>query len=159
MELTNGTQVDLERTIPLFPMPVDPNPSATKAVVLNYTTNSTGHHMWTQNGQTYSADYNDPLLLLANNNETPDNSYYNPKWLTYDFETSETVRVVINNAYQAFHPMHLHGYQMQVLAEGDGYWNGTITNPSNPLRRDTHVLRRYGHLVIQITADNPGKPA
>lgn len=53
--------------------------------------------------------------------------------------------------------MHLHGYHMQVIAEGDGYWDGyTVVNPSNPLRRDTHVLRRCGHLVAQIQADNPG---
>jgi len=44
-----------------------------------------------------------------------------------------------------------------VLAEGPGYWDGrTLINPSNPIRRDTHMLRRYGHLVVQINADNPG---
>ena len=31
-----------------------------------------------------------------------------------------------------------------------------MTNPQNPQRRDTHMLRRLGHLVIQIEADNPG---
>lgn len=44
-----------------------------------------------------------------------------------------------------------------VLSEGDGFWDGkTVINPSNPLRRDVHNLRRFGHLVIQFQADNPG---
>ena len=43
-----------------------------------------------------------------------------------------------------------------MLSEGSGYFNGTLTNMANPLRRDTHMLRRYGHLVIQFELDNPG---
>ena len=50
----------------------------------------------------------------------------------------------------------VHGIQ-SVLSEGNGYWDGkTTVNPSNPLRRDVHNLRRYDHLVIQFQADNPG---
>lgn len=44
-----------------------------------------------------------------------------------------------------------------VLSDGDGYWDGhTIINPSNPQRRDVQMLRRYGHLVLQIQDPNPG---
>ena len=144
-------------TIPFYPIPLDPHPEAVKVVEMNFTSNSSGNHIWTMNDQTYRGNYNDPLLLLANRNEDPNNSsIYDPEWLVYNFGSAKTVRIVLNNAYQAWHPMHLHGYHMQVIAEGDGYWDGTITNPSNPLRRDTHIIRRYGHLVIQFQADNPG---
>jgi hypothetical protein len=50
---------------------------------------------------------------------------------------------------------------MWVLAEGTGTWDGTITNPNNPQRRDVQILPpglpgNPGYIVIQINADNPG---
>lgn len=58
--------------------------------------------------------------------------------------------------------MHLHGHNFQVLAEGTGTWDGTITNPSNPLRRDVVYLQpadvstgARGYSVIQYELDNP----
>lgn len=45
----------------------------------------------------------------------------------------------------------------QVLSEGIGTWDGvSITNPSNPQRRDTQLIQPNGFLVIQIDLDNPG---
>ena len=35
----------------------------------------------------------------------------------------------------------------QVLASGSGSWDGTVVNPSNPQRRDTHLLVGGGYLV------------
>lgn len=55
--------------------------------------------------------------------------------------------------------MHLHGFNMYILHEGKGDWDGTIINPHNPLRRDTMQIRGGGHLVMQFdAADNPGTP-
>jgi hypothetical protein len=61
---------------------------------------------------------------------------------------------------------HLHGHNFQVLAEGFGTWDGTITNPDNPSRRDVQVLTKAkqtdsgdiipAYIVIQFFADNPG---
>jgi hypothetical protein len=45
---------------------------------------------------------------------------------------------------------------MSILAEGIGTWDGTITNPANPQRRDTQHLLVGGYIVIQFEADNPG---
>lgn len=52
--------------------------------------------------------------------------------------------------------MHLHGHNIFVLAEGEGDWDGTIINPSNPQRRDVQLVRANGFLVIQWFQDNPG---
>ena len=53
--------------------------------------------------------------------------------------------------------MHLHGHNMYILHEGDGFWDGkSITNPQNPQRRDVQMLRPGGHIVAQYDADNPG---
>lgn len=55
------------------------------------------------------------------------------------------------------HPMHLHGFNMYVLHEGEGPWDGTIVSRDNPQRRDVVQVRKHGHLVIQFdAADNPG---
>jgi hypothetical protein len=46
--------------------------------------------------------------------------------------------------------MHLHGHNFYVLHEGPGRWDGTIVRPSNPHRRDVHLVRAGGHLAIQF---------
>jgi FtsP/CotA-like multicopper oxidase with cupredoxin domain len=46
--------------------------------------------------------------------------------------------------------MHLHGHNFYILHEGPGAWDGTIVRPSNPHRRDVHLVRGNGHLVIQF---------
>jgi len=51
---------------------------------------------------------------------------------------------------------HIHGHNMQILAEGVGSWDGTIVNAANPQRRDTQLVRPNGYLVVQIDLDNPG---
>ena len=57
--------------------------------------------------------------------------------------------------------MHMHGHNMWVLAEGQGQWDGTVTNPDNPQRRDVHLLQpgtdeNPTFIVVQIEQDNPG---
>lgn len=53
--------------------------------------------------------------------------------------------------------MHLHGFNMYVLHEGPGEWDGTIMNRDNPQRRDVVQIQKNGHLVMQFdAADNPG---
>jgi FtsP/CotA-like multicopper oxidase with cupredoxin domain len=70
--------------------------------------------------------------------------------------SNSSIRLVVTNNSPAPHPMHLHGHTMSVLAEGVGTWDGTITNPSNPQRRDTQQVLVGGYIVIQFDADNPG---
>lgn len=50
------------------------------------------------------------------------------------------------------HPMHLHGFNMQILHVGTGDWNGTIVRSVNPQRRDVIMVPGNGHLVIQFEA-------
>lgn len=54
--------------------------------------------------------------------------------------------------------MHLHGFNMYILHEGPGEWDGkTIVRPSNPQRRDVFLIRAGGHAVMQFdAAENPG---
>jgi hypothetical protein len=127
------------------------------------------------NGVAFQGDYNDPVLLLA---EEKNYSYpYDPNWNVVNFGTNSSIRINVYNNNTSPHvrhlpssspitsiliildtqPMHLHGHDFFVLHDGAGPWDGvSIINPSNPQRRDTHNLAPFGHIVIQYNADNPG---
>ncbi|KIW09612.1 uncharacterized protein PV09_00480 [Verruconis gallopava] len=118
---------------------------------------------WTINGASYHADFSRALLSdvkSGNANSASDTFLYN-------FGSNGTVRLVLYNLFPfTHHPMHLHGFNFQVLAEGFGTWDGTITNPDNPTRRDVVVLDKAifnpngpatpAYTVIQFFTDNPG---
>lgn len=49
------------------------------------------------------------------------------------------------------------GHIFQILSNAPGLtWDGTIANPSNPLRRDTAIVDSFSTIVLQIDANNPG---
>ncbi|KAK7985153.1 Bclcc9 [Apiospora saccharicola] len=153
---------DLSRTVPFYPQAVDPNPGRVETIVVDLFTNGTGQHVWIMNNAIQRTNYNQPLLLDAYRSGTLDRFLgEHPEQRNAHLALAgghhQTVRIVLNTPYQSAHPMHLHGHRFQVLSEGPGGWDGhTIVNPQNPLRRDTHLQTRYGHLVIQFTTDSPG---
>jgi FtsP/CotA-like multicopper oxidase with cupredoxin domain len=97
-------------------------------------------------------------LLLAKVGNT---SYpYDPQWNVYNFGSNSSVRLVLRNMAPLVHPIHLHGHNFWILAEGVGSWNGSVNN-SNPQRRDTQLLppgnpTNPSYLVIEYVANNPG---
>jgi FtsP/CotA-like multicopper oxidase with cupredoxin domain len=56
------------------------------------------------------------------------------------------------------HPIHLHGHDFYVLAQGTGNWSGDLStlDLDNPPRRDTATLPGGGFLVLAFESDNPG---
>ncbi|MCJ1258523.1 hypothetical protein MMC24_006356 [Lignoscripta atroalba] len=146
---------DLSLTTPFYPMTPDPNPAVTQTIVVNQGVNASGHQVYTMDGSTFHANYNHPLLLLANEKNTSYPS--DPQWNVYNFGNNGSVRIVVYNNNSSPHPMHLHGHDMYILSAGEGPWDGTtIINPQNPQRRDVQNLSPHGHLVMQFEADNPG---
>lgn len=129
-------------------------PAVTTEIDVSFLINSTGNFVWTMNNSTFRVDYNDPVLFLAAQGN--DSYPYDPQWNVYNFGTNTSIRLVVKNLSPAAHPMHLHGHNFQLLAEGTGSWDGTIVNPSNPTRRDVHLMQSPGYMVIQFNADNPG---
>ncbi|KAL6721966.1 hypothetical protein ACLMJK_001071 [Lecanora helva] len=150
---------DLASTIPFYSLEPASNAGTTIEIAINFTTNSTGHHIWTMNESSFRANYNVPLLLLAKAGNT---SYpYNPEWNVYNTGNNDTVRLVVNNPTPAAHPMHLHGHNMYILNEGVGQWDGqTVVNPKNPQRRDVQMLQPNGYIVVQFDTgpNNTGNP-
>ena len=99
-----------------------------------------------------------PLLRLAHSGNL---SYPNPEWQVYSFGNHSSVRLVVYNEIGISHPMHLHGHNFNVLAEGFGNWSGVITHPQNTQRRDTQIvqagsLTNPAYIVLQYDTDNPG---
>ncbi|KIX06539.1 uncharacterized protein Z518_04515 [Rhinocladiella mackenziei CBS 650.93] len=151
---------NLATTVPQYAIPVA-NPDTTITLTVTGAPDATGVFHWLFNGVTYVGNLEMPLLLAAVQAQTafpPENNVYNTG-------TNGTVRVVIINNLPAPHPMHLHGHDFQVLAEGSGTWDGSIVNPSNPQRRDVHMLwagvgganaAPPNYIVIQFEQDNPG---
>lgn len=154
----------LNSTVPLSTSPAR-NPDKVIYLQITNSVNATGNQVYSVNNQTFRVNYNEPVLKLANEGNFSYPS--DPQWNVISTGDSKLIRVVWEN--QKFdpkdphlynltlaHPMHLHGHDWQVLSAGFGEWDGTVTNPNNPLRRDTHMLPPNGHLVMQFEADNPG---
>ena len=99
-----------------------------------------------------------PLLDLAYSGNT---SYpYDPQWNVYNVGENYSVRIVLRNLSPVSHPMHLHGHNFYVIAEGVGEWNGSV-NAGNVQRRDVQLLQPAngtdtGYLVVEFVTDNPG---
>ncbi|KAI9840148.1 MAG: hypothetical protein M1838_004201 [Thelocarpon superellum] len=145
----------LNETVPVYPMTPDPHPATTQVITISGGFNSSDHFNFFMNNVTFRADYNQPILGLS---QAGNDSYpYDPNWNVYDFGSNKTIRFIVYNNFPAAHPMHMHGHNMYILATGPGLsWDGTVTNPSNPLRRDVQMLPAFSHMVVQIDADNPG---
>ncbi|CAN9224059.1 unnamed protein product [Alternaria alternata] len=162
------TQAQLEQckndpitsAIPLCKIPLE-EPDHVERVDFDFRSNGT-NFIWYLNNSTYHGNYNEPTLLKAKRNE----SDFDPEWNVYQFPGAKNVRIhLVNHGLIGGHPMHLHGHDYHILAEGFGEWDGVVTNPENTLRRDVHQMQNArnvtgtvepSYLVLQFTQDNPG---
>lgn len=113
---------------------------------------------WTLHDNTFTIDYAKPSLLeLANrgsNFSVTDNIYVsNAPSGTFLYLVIQDLTLV-----NAYHPLHLHGHDFYILAQGYGLFDASTTpiNTKNPPRRDTATNLGNGHLVLGIKMDNPG---
>ena len=155
-DLSRCLNDDLAVTTALCPEIPDPNPSTTETIEFVNKSNGT-NFVWFMNNSSFRGDYNAPTLLLVK----AGNFSFRPEWNVHNFGSNQTVRVILRNFGDGLHPIHLHGHNFFVLAEGQGDWDGTIINPSNPQRRDVQLVRgavngEPGFIVLQWTQDNPG---
>ncbi|KIV88988.1 hypothetical protein, variant 2 [Exophiala mesophila] len=148
----------LSQTVPQYVMPAA-EPDMTITLTIGGAPDEKGIFRWTFNDITYEGDLDTPNLFeaIAGIPLPPSRNVY----LT---DTHEVVRIIVINTLPAPHPMHIHGHDFQVLAEGTGTWDGVVVNPSNPQRRDVQMShagadRGQGttnYIVIQYEQDNPG---
>ncbi|KAF2488415.1 hypothetical protein BU16DRAFT_226331 [Lophium mytilinum] len=148
----------LNTTEPYCPIGIAATPATTEQVDITFASNGT-NFVWFMNNSTFRGDYNAPILLQVNQG----NDTFEPKWNVHDFGSNSSVRMIFkNHGLLGGHPMHLHGHDFQVLAEGFGDWDGKIVNQANPTRRDTHILQNAqdadtpSYAVFQWEQDNAG---
>ncbi|RYP22778.1 hypothetical protein DL765_001487 [Monosporascus sp. GIB2] len=144
----------IDRIHPVDPEPAATEPDITDVVAIGNHPNATGQWIWTMNGYVAEADISKPAILDLARGQAA--SSFPVQWNLYDYGDNRTVRIVLENPIDFPHPMHLHGHNFKILAEGLGKWDGHIVNPRNPARRDTQMVRSLGYLVIEIDADRPG---
>ncbi|TVY83153.1 oxidoreductase ptaK [Lachnellula suecica] len=163
---TNCLNDPLNTTTPVVPMTPPSGPAVTQTININYIINGSGMFLFTMGGNSFRADYNTPVLLVATNSSASPaasnaTSIYPTDWNVNTFGTNSSVRLIITNSITVSHPMHFHGHNFWILAEGNGNWDGTITNPSNPIRRDSFLMGASNavgpaYTVIEYISDNPG---
>lgn len=140
----------LSSTVPFYS--ITPGDAATTDDIAIKAASNGSHGLWYLDGVSAILDYNDPTLLEAKSGNTS----YTPQQNVHNYGTNSSVRFVVQNGSPAAHPMHLHGHNMFVLAEGVGVWDGIVVNANNPQRRDVQLIQPGGYLVVQWNQDNPG---
>ncbi|KAF3010110.1 hypothetical protein E8E14_000256 [Neopestalotiopsis sp. 37M] len=152
----------IEWSVPWTPQKA-PSTDSSTLMVTTIGVNSTGSTLFFVNNSSFKGDYNSPILLDIANSSRADDYLASPpeQYNIYNYGNDDAIRMIISNPSQASHPMHMHGHEFFILAEGVGTWNGTITNPENPTRKDTHMLAggtvdAPAFFVAEIIADNPG---
>lgn len=116
--------------------------------------NSANLFRWYLNSTTMQVLWEDPTLLqLFNSASTPD--FSNSSGVIELPRADEWVYLMINTSIPVAHPVHLHGHDFFVLAQGTNPWDGVV-HTANPPRRDTALLVGNGFLLIAFQTDNPG---
>ncbi|KZL86009.1 multicopper oxidase [Colletotrichum incanum] len=116
--------------------------------------NTAGLFKWYLNSTSMLVDWANPTLESIINGTT--------SWETDDAvielsEANQWVYFVVQTTLAVPHPIHLHGHDFFVLAQGSGTYSSSVTlNTSNPPRRDTAMLPASGYLVMAWETDNPG---
>ncbi|KAJ5980226.1 hypothetical protein N7481_007524 [Penicillium waksmanii] len=100
--------------------------------------NGGGLYRWKLNSTSMHVDWTDATLL--------ENSPHRNVW-TY---------VVIETTLSMPHPIHLHGHDFVILAQGTGLYGGEITTLAKPPKRDIAMLPENGYLVTAFKTDNQG---
>ncbi|KAG9198494.1 hypothetical protein G6514_009926 [Epicoccum nigrum] len=149
----DGCDDETDNLVPYISKTVETQ-SSTNVEAASVGFNSDSLFRWYLNSTTFVVDWENPTLekildgntTFATSNaviELPDANVW-----TY---------VVIETTLAVPHPIHLHGHDFSVLAQGSGTYSDSVSlNLSNPPRRDTAMLPASGYLVLAFETDNPG---
>jgi FtsP/CotA-like multicopper oxidase with cupredoxin domain len=132
----------------------------------NLNDNSSTIRKWTLMNRTMQLDWSKPSLqqyISGKPNFTEDQQP-----ITLDYNTGEWIYFVITNNYTlsthpprmdppSVHPIHLHGHDFVILAQGEGPFHRDIEpNLTNPTRRDVADCPIGGFVWIAFQVNNPG---
>ncbi|KAF1984824.1 multicopper oxidase [Aulographum hederae CBS 113979] len=137
---------------PMNAMPANQTEGAFDVIIRN---NGANLYKWYLSGTTFLSQYSDPTLLGIYENGTAPT--YSGNLLIEAPKAHEWIYVIIESPVPLPHPIHLHGHDFHILAEGAGsFTSDVVLNLQNPPRRDTALMPAAGFLVIAFETDNPG---
>jgi hypothetical protein len=109
---------------------------------------------WTLNSTTLLTSWGNPTLGRVLAGDTAFTSQDNIVSLP---NANEWFYIVVETQIAVTHPLHLHGHDFHVLAQGTGnYTSDVVLNVANPMRRDVAMLPSEGYIVLAWKTDNPG---
>lgn len=113
---------------------------------------------WTLHGGTLTINWEEPTLMSIYKGTSGFTATDNV--FVTDASRGEFVYLVVQDFTQvdAYHPLHLHGHDFYILAQGEGVFVPSLIslNTKNPPRRDTATMYGNGYVVIGVKIDNPG---
>jgi FtsP/CotA-like multicopper oxidase with cupredoxin domain len=153
-----------EKLIPVAPIYAGPQTSQIhKNILVGEGPSTPNLYKWTLDGNTFQSQWGDPTLGGIYWNDTVPSYSGN---LAIEVGTSnqkEWVYIIVESPVSLPHPIHLHGHDSLVLAQGTGpYSDDVALKLDNPPRRDTALMPfnpetgEGGYLVIAFETDNPG---
>ncbi|KAL4948633.1 laccase [Aspergillus filifer] len=143
------------------PLSVSSSPFSTTSEPVTLGTNSESLFRWKLNSTSMHVNWTDPSLLEIYRNHSV-STFANTSGVVELTQGNEWVYVVIETELAVPHPIHLHGHDFVIIAQGSGSYNSSSDNlidslgAANLPRRDTAMLKENGYLVIAIYTDNPG---
>ncbi|RMZ70755.1 multicopper oxidase [Pyrenophora seminiperda CCB06] len=142
--------------VPFNSKTVGSSPSLTADEPVAVGFNAANMFRWTLNSTSMIVEWGNPTLLqIATGN---DSSFVASNAVVQLPTADEWAYVVISTTLSVPHPVHLHGHDFFVLAQGTGTYSADAVSlqTENPPRRDTAMLPASGYLVLAFQADNPG---
>ncbi|KAJ2980988.1 hypothetical protein NQ176_g2301 [Zarea fungicola] len=110
--------------------------------------------LWTIDSVSFNVTWSNPTLLQMMGN---DSDFSKQSHVIELNEANTWEYLIIQSSFAVSHPIHLHGHDFYILAQGTGtYDSSQLTASANPPRRDVALLPPAGHLVLAFKADNPG---
>ncbi|EUC41696.1 multicopper oxidase [Bipolaris oryzae ATCC 44560] len=152
-DYTDGCADETDNLVPYISKTVsDSNSVSSEDATVGF--NTDGLFRWYLNSTTMVVDWEDPTLMKILNNET---SFETSNAVIELPNADEWVYIAIQTTLSVPHPIHLHGHDFFVLAQGTGTYSSSVSlTLDNPPRRDTAMLPASGYLVIAFETDNPG---
>lgn len=144
---------DMASTVPYLAIAASGSPAVSEDY--NMTVNDTELVYWTMGASTFVSKWDDPTLLqVADGNTT----WTEKQNMNVFPNAGEWVYWVFQSTTSQMHPMHIHGHDFWVLAQGNGtYEEGAVDlQLVDSPRRDTVQVQGHGYAVVAFRTDNPG---
>lgn len=149
----NCDDEDSSNLVPVLSKTVSSSYTWNKSEPVSIGFNDENLFRWKMNGTSMQVEWSNPTLLQVWNNET---SFTNTSGVVQLDEPNSWAYVLIETSNPVPHPIHLHGHDFTILAQGTGTYDSSNITLTNPPRRDTAMLPGSGYLLVAFQTDNPG---